>query len=240
MTDGPYIAEIASLVGDPSRANILVALLAGQALTATELTLAAGVTPQTASGHLAKLAEGRLLSVLAQGRHRYYRLASPQVAQMLEGLMSVAVSGPPRYRPRSIRDDALAQARTCYDHLAGRLGVALADALVGRGLIVLDDEAGAVTAAGEDVLNEFGMDMAGNGRGRRAFCRPCLDWSERRWHIGGRLGAALARRCFELGWIERARGGRAVRVTPAGEAGFRRTFAMRWPGLAAAEARQGP
>src|SRR4051794_14886391 len=122
MTEGPHIAEVAALVGDPSRANMLVALLAGQALTATELTIAAGVTPQTASGHLAKLAGGRLLSVVAQGRHRYYRLASPQVAQMLEGLMSVAVAGPPRHRPRSVRDDALAEARTCYDHLAGRLG----------------------------------------------------------------------------------------------------------------------
>ncbi|HEX5184278.1 MAG TPA: helix-turn-helix transcriptional regulator [Allosphingosinicella sp.] len=229
MLEGSYLAQMASLVGDPSRANMLAALMAGQALTATELAIAAGITPQTASGHLARLTDGKLLKVVAQGRHRYHRLASAEVARMLESLMAVAVEGPKRHRPRSARDDALAEARTCYDHLAGRLGVALADALAARGLILLGDEGGAVTAAGQQALAAFGVDMA-PGHGRQAFCRPCLDWSERRWHVGGRIGAALARRCFALGWIERAGDGRAVRVTPAGEAGLGRTFGLDWPG----------
>jgi DNA-binding transcriptional ArsR family regulator len=139
MTDGPYIAEAASLIGDPARANMLTALLDGRALTATELGLAAGIAPSTASGHLSKLLDGRLLSVTATGRHRYYQLASPSVAHALESLMALAVDGPPRHRPRSRCDDAMARARTCYDHLAGKVGVALADALVERKQVVLTE-----------------------------------------------------------------------------------------------------
>jgi DNA-binding transcriptional ArsR family regulator len=232
MIEASSIAEVAALVGDPSRANMLSALMAGQALTATELALAASVTPQTASAHLSKLHEGRLVKLIPQGRHRYFRLASPGVARMLEGLMEVAVDGPPRHRPRSVREDALAKARTCYDHLAGRLGVALADALIERHAIVLTDDGGAVTPAGEEALNAFGAELP-IGRDRRAVCRPCLDWTERRWHVGGRLGSALARRCFELGWIERLKDGRAVRVTASGVTGLQRTFGLCWSEAAA-------
>lgn len=228
MAEGPFIAEVASLVGDPARANMLAALMTGQALTATELALAACVTPQTASGHLAKLLDGRLLGLTIQGRHRYYRLASLDVARMLEGLMAVAVDGPPRHRPGSLRDTALADARTCYDHLAGRLGVTLADALVARGLIELADEGGAVTSSGQRFLADFGALPAESARSQRAFCRPCLDWSERRWHVGGRVGAALAQRCFELGWIERAKQGRTVSVTPVGMTGLQQVFGIDW------------
>jgi DNA-binding transcriptional ArsR family regulator len=226
MVEGPFIAEIAALLGEPARANIVAALMSGQAMTATELALAGGVAPSTASGHLAKLVEGKLLAIAVQGRHRYYRLASQRVAELLEALMAVAIDGPARYRPRSCRDEALAAARTCYDHLAGRLGVALADGLAARGFVVLDAEAGVMAPSGRRFLEDFGVDFRIVDSRRRAACRACLDWSERRYHIGGAIGAALADRCFALGWIERRRDGRALTVTPAGTCGFRDIFGV--------------
>jgi DNA-binding transcriptional ArsR family regulator len=224
MRDGVQLAEVAALVGDPARAHILGALMDGRALTAGELAYAASVSPQTASGHLAKLAEGRLLAVARQGRHRYYRLASPAVAQMLEGIMAVAADGPPRYRPASKVDAAMRNARTCYDHLAGRLGVGLADALGTRGHVVLGEDGGEITEDGAAFLGRFGIDLEAGRRSRRPFCRACLDWTERRPHLAGTLGAALARRCFELGWIERRREGRALAITRAGERGLKEAF----------------
>lgn len=226
MSTGPLIAEVAALVGDPARANMLTALLAGKALTASELAYVAGVSAPTASGHLGKLAEARLVVVAAQGRHRYYRLASSQVARMLESLMAVAIDGPPRHRPTGPRDRALAEARTCYDHLAGRLGVGLADALAERGLVQLDDDGGMVTAEGSRFFADFGIDLQAASRAKRVFCRPCLDWSERRWHLGGAVGAALARQCFDLDWIARVRDSRAVAITAAGRTGFAETFGL--------------
>jgi DNA-binding transcriptional ArsR family regulator len=226
MVEGPFIAEIAALLGEPARANIVAALMSGQAMTATELALAGGVAPSTASGHLAKLVEGKLLAIAVQGRHRYYRLASQRVAELLEAVMAVAIDGPARYRPRSCRDEALAAARTCYDHLAGRLGVALADGLAVRGFVVLGTEAGVMTPSGRRFLEDFGVDFRIVDARRRAACRACLDWSERRYHIGGAIGAALADRCFALGWIERRRDGRALIVTPAGTCGFRDIFGV--------------
>lgn len=220
------MAGVAALVGDPARATMLASLMDGRALTATELSLDAGVSPQTASGHLAKLVDAHLLTVLKQGRHRYHRLASPLVGRMLEGIMAVAaIEAPPRHRPRSARDDAMCFARTCYDHLAGRLGVALADALVERGVVQLDDDGGQVTQEGRGFLDDFGIGDAARGR-RGAFCRPCLDWSERRWHLGGRLGVDLARRCFDLGWVERRRDSRAVDLTVKGRRGFEERFGV--------------
>ncbi len=222
MSDAISIAATAALLGDPARANILAALMDGRALTAKELAFAAHVTPQTASGHLAKLADGGLLAAEKQGRHRYYRLASPLVGQMLESVM--AVRGPGPVRPTTWRGgEALRAARTCYDHLAGRLGVALADTLTERGHISLTADGGEVTDDGRRFLAEFG---AVPGPGRRVFCRPCLDWSERRPHLAGRVGAALACRCFELGWIARQRDTRAVAITAAGRAGFRERFGI--------------
>ncbi|MBI3517188.1 MAG: helix-turn-helix transcriptional regulator [Proteobacteria bacterium] len=222
----PSIAEVAALVGNPARTNVLIALLDGRALTATELAYAAGVSPQTTSGHLAKLTQARLLVLAKQGRHAYYRLASPLIGRMLEGIMAVAADGPPRYRPRWRGDEALRTARTCYDHLAGRLGVALADALTTREHVVLSDDGGVVTPAGEDFLRGFGIDVHMLNRGRRAFCRPCLDWSERRPHLAGTVGSALANRCFALGWIAPVRDTRAVRVAPIGRRGFAATFGI--------------
>jgi DNA-binding transcriptional ArsR family regulator len=222
MSDTNRIATTAALLGDPARANMLAALLNGRALTAKELAYAAHITPQTASGHLSKLSEGGLLAGEKQGRHRYYRLASPLVGQMLEGVMAVA--GPDPVRATSWRGgDALRTARTCYDHLAGRLGVALADALAERGHVALGADGGEVTEQGYRFLEEFGASPA---PGRRVFCRPCLDWSERRPHLAGRVGAALAARCFELAWIARQRDTRAVAITAAGRQGFRSTFGI--------------
>src|SRR5690242_839865 len=141
MAFGTQTAEIAALVGDPARANILMALSDGRALTATELAYLARITPQTASGHLSKLVDGRLLSVAKQGRHRYFRLASPLVSNMLESINAMAaIEGPPRHRPRSAADDAVRHARFCYDHLAGRLGVALADSLVDKGHVEFGED----------------------------------------------------------------------------------------------------
>jgi DNA-binding transcriptional ArsR family regulator len=217
------LAEVAALVGDPARANMLAALMDGRALTASELAYRGRVTPQTASAHLAKLTESHLLTVAKQGRHRYFRLASPLVGRMLEGIMAVAAIDPPRrHRPPSPKDAALRQARTCYDHLAGRVGVALADALAAQGHVVLGEDGGSVTDSGADFLQGIGIELQASPR--RCFCRPCLDWSERRPHLAGMLGTALAATAFDRGWIERLRDTRAVAVTPRGEAAMSALF----------------
>lgn len=145
---------------------------------------------------------------------------------MLESIMRVAMDGPPRYQPRSKTDDQMRHARTCYDHIAGVLGVGLADAMTARDFVVLGDEAGEVTPAGMAFLTRLGVDLAGARAKRRVFCRPCLDWTERRLHIGGAVGAALARRCFDLKWIERLRDSRALAITPAGRRGLLETFGL--------------
>lgn len=234
MSTGLPISQIGALVGDPGRANMLSALLDGRALPASELAWSAGVSAATASEHLAKLVSGGLLAVAQQGRHRYFRLASPEIARMLEGMMVVATSADPvetRRRATPRIDPNLRRARTCYDHLAGQLGVGIADRLVAQGIVVLEDEACELTESGRAWLDDFGVtaDVTGAATGsrtRRLFCRPCIDWSERRPHLAGRLGAALCRRCGELGWIERTRDSRAVTVTPKGLRGFAETFGL--------------
>jgi DNA-binding transcriptional ArsR family regulator len=226
MTPTPSIAAVAALVGNPGRANVLVALLGGRALTATELAFAAHVSPQTTSGYLADLTDARLLVREKQGRHAYYRLTSPLVDRMLEGIMAVAVENAPDHRPRWNSDNRLRTARTCYDHLAGRLGVAIADGLVGRKEIILTDDGGQLTTRGARLLDRFGIDLPALKRHRRIFCRPCLDWSERRPHLSGSVGAALAVRCFELGWVEHLRDTRAIAISPAGQRGFAETFGI--------------
>lgn len=233
MASNARFAEIASLAGDPARAGMLHALMDGRALTASELARVAGITPQTASGHLARMAAAGLVSVTKQGRHRYHRLASPAVAQMMESIMQVASrSDTPHPAPfTGPKDAALRAGRTCYDHLAGRLGVALADGLAAGGHVELTDDAGLVTDAGIDLFGRIGIDVAmlaaGRGRRARVLCRPCLDWSERRPHLAGAVGAALCTRGFEDGWIRRADGTRAVIVTRKGERIFREVFGMR-------------
>jgi DNA-binding transcriptional ArsR family regulator len=226
MNTGPLIAEIAALVAEPARAAMLTALLDGRALTAGELAYAARVTPQTASTHLAKLTETGLLSPIRDGRHRYFRLASPKVVEMLDGIVAVALENRPRYRPLSRQARELSAARICYDHLAGRLSVDLADFFTTHDYIVLGDEAAEITEAGTRFLTDFGIDVLALGSTRRHFCRLCLDWTERRPHIAGAVGAALTQRCFDLGWTERMKRGRAVIVTAPGKRGFLETFGI--------------
>jgi len=229
MAAAANLVEVAALVGDTARATMLAALMSGQSLTSSELASLAHISRSTASGHLGKLVAARLLCVSQKRRHRYYRIASPLVARMLEGIAAVAsLETPPRFRPRSAQDDALRFARTCYDHLAGQLGVAIADALVAKKLIVLSDEGGEVTAAGTRFFTAFGADLKRPAASRRVFCRACLDWSERRYHVAGFIGAEICRRSGELGWITQRRGNRAVQLTPAGRRGFRDVLAVKF------------
>jgi len=231
MASNAMFAEVAALAGDPARAGMLHALMDGRALSASELARVAGVTPQTATGHLARMTTAGLLCVEKQGRHRYHRLATPAVAQMIESIMRVASALDPE-RPKLVvgpRDAAMRTARTCYDHLAGRLGVALADALVAGGHAEITGDGGMVTDAGVAFLDRVGIDVApllerrGNRSGR-VLCRPCLDWSERRPHIAGSLGAELCRQSFASNWIRRIEGSRAVAITPKGYRIFREAF----------------
>jgi DNA-binding transcriptional ArsR family regulator len=223
------LAGTAALVGDPARATMLMTLMDGRALTASELARVAGITPQTASGHLARLSQAGLLATHRQGRHHYHCLASPAVARMLESILEVSEEARGARRAIVIgpREAAMRAARTCYDHLAGQLAVRLADGLVARGHIELSPEGGAVTESGLAFFRDFGVDLAAAPRSaKRVFCRPCLDWSERRLHIGGTLGAALAARCFALDWVRRTEGSRTVTLTASGERGFRQSFGV--------------
>ncbi len=228
MTAAANMVEVAALVGDTARATMLAALMGGQALTASELAALARISRSTASGHLGKLLGARLLSVTQKRRNRYYRIASPLVAKMLESIKAVAaLETPARHQPRSAQDDALRLARTCYDHLAGRLGVAIADALVAKRYVVLNEEGSEVTPAGARFLTKFGAQLNSKSAGRRIFCRACLDWSERRYHVAGLVGAEIWRRLMELGWLARQRDTRAVRVTAAGRRGLRDTLGVK-------------
>jgi DNA-binding transcriptional ArsR family regulator len=214
MKDGPMIARVAALIGDPARANMLIALTDGRALTASELGHAAGVAPPTASGHLAQLVAGGLVTVEKQGRHRYHRLADADVAQTIEGLMGLAErTGAPRIRTGP-REPALRRARICYDHLAGERGVALLAGARAAGFLAGEGEL-AVTAAGHNAFTRFGVDLDALARGRRPLCRRCLDWSERQSHLGGALGAAVLARLLDQGWARRE-AGRVLTITPAG------------------------
>ena len=230
MVAAANMVEVAALVGDTARATMLAALMGGQALTGSELAYLARVSRPTASEHLGKLVEARLLSVTKKRRFNYYRIASPLVARMLESMKAVAaIEMPPRYQPRSARDDALRFARTCYDHLAGRVAVAIADAMVANGYVVLGDDGGEVTPGGAAFLADFGADLQPLAGGRRIFCRPCLDWSERRYHVAGHVGAEVCRCCLQRGWFARERDSRALRLTPAGAAGLSARFGVEFP-----------
>lgn len=226
MQAGPKIAEIAALVGVPARANMLAALLDGRALTASELAYFAHVTAQTASTHLGKLVAGGILACAKQGRHRYFRLASPLIGRMLEGMMVVAERGPARYRPHWRGGEDLRFARVCYDHLAGELAVRATDALAERNQVLLTDDGGEVTSEGEAFLSRLGIDIAALARQRRMFCRPCLDWSMRRPHIAGAVGAALLNRFLRAGWLRPVKDTRVLSVSPAGRRQFEDLFGI--------------
>ena len=224
------VARVAGLLADPARVRMLDELLAGRALAAGELARHAGVTPPTASAHLRRLLDGGLLSVEAQGRHRYYRLAGPAVAEAMEALSLIAPPRPVRSLRQSQRAEALRFARTCYDHLAGVVGVALADALLRAG--ALRTAAGRdydVTPEGEAALGGLGVDVAELRRQRRAFARRCLDWTERAPHLSGALGAALLERLLDLGWLARGRVPRGLVLTDAGRDGLAGSLACHVP-----------
>jgi DNA-binding transcriptional ArsR family regulator len=225
MKDGPNIARIAALIGEPARAEVLTALMADRALTATELAEVAGVSKQTVSVHLAKLLDAKLIVVEPQGRHRYFRLADHDIAQLLESLMGVAFrSGAVRLRG-SPREPALRKARVCYDHLAGELGVLALESLQARGAFTnLHQREWELSDAGRAWFGAFGIDADAVARQRRCYCRPCLDWGERRHHLAGALGSALLARVFELGWARRAKDSRVVQFTEPGEYAFRQQF----------------
>ena len=216
------MAVIGAMIGNPARAAMLAALFDGRALTATELAGLAGVGAATTSAHLAKLVAARLLVCERQGRHRYYRLAGVEVANALEALDRLAVARPVPHRSPTAEAMGLRDARLCYDHLAGRLGVALARGLEAGGAIQPAGRDFHLTAAGTAVMADLGIDVAAARAKRRLFARQCLDWSERRPHFGGALGAALAERAFAAGWIVRTDKRRQVRLTENGRAALSR------------------
>lgn len=228
------LAHTASLIGDLARASMLTALMDGRARTATELARIAGVAPQTASAHLASLVEAGLLQREQQGRHRYHRLASPAVGHMIESLM--ALSADPATPRRKLpltgpRDPAMRHARSCYDHLAGEVAVAISDHLIEKGHLELSEDGGLLTERGEQTLRALGVDIdsarqASRRKQGRSFCRPCLDWSERRPHLGGAIGAALFRCCLEHDWLRRQKDSRAVTVTPLGRQALHQAFGI--------------
>ncbi len=224
MKAGPDIALVASLLGDPARANMLTALMSGKALTASELASEAGVTPQTASTHLAKLEHGGLVIPRKQGRHRYFQLTGDDIAEVLEGLMGLAARVGHLRTRTGPKDPALRRARVCYDHLAGDFGVRLFDTLQARGFIAMDGEAVEVTEAGRSFATEFGIDLSTLGGTRRPLCKACLDWSNRRNHLAGALGAALLARIYALGWAKREPDSRIVAFSQAGEKAFAEAF----------------
>jgi DNA-binding transcriptional ArsR family regulator len=227
VKEGPDIARVAAMVGDPARANMLTALLDGVALTATELTLEAGVTKQTASSHLAKLEDAGLVAVEAQGRHRYYRLADADVAGLLETLMGVAARAKAlRARPGP-KEPALRRARQCYDHLAGELGVELFDAFIrNKWILPGPEKTFALTRLGRVKVSTFGVEIEDLEKGARPLCRACLDWSVRRHHLAGALGAAILGQVFDRGWATPKRGSRVLEFSRMGEAGLKRVFMM--------------
>lgn len=224
MRSGPDIARVAALIGDPARANILEALMAGKALTSGELANEAGITPATASTHLGKLEAAGLIAVAQQGRHRYWRLAHHEVAEILETLSGLAArSGHLRTRTGP-KEPALRKARICYDHLAGAYGVMLYAALQRRQAFIVDGAGIDLAPKGREFCIEFGIDLAPLTAARRPLCRDCLDWSERRSHLAGGLGAALLARIQDLGWARRAPDSRVIAFTSPGERAFLKTF----------------
>lgn len=224
MKDGPSIVRIAALIGDHARAEILTTLMAGEALTATELADVANLTKQTTSSHLSKMLDAGLIAVESQGRHRYFRLADRDVAQLLESLMGVAYrTGALRVRS-SPREPALRKARVCYDHLAGELGVLAFDSLEQRRYVRRQADELILTRAGKQFFNDAGIDVENLAAQRRRLSHACLDWSVRRHHLAGAIGAALLNRCYELGWARRAKNSRVVAFSPTGERAFRQRF----------------
>lgn len=226
MDSNPNLTEVASLIGDPSRVAMLVSLLGGIALPAGVLARSAQISPQTASAHLAKLVNGGLLIQESYGRHKYFRLANSEVGHALEALQVIAPTKPVHSLRESNQLHALHLARTCYDHLAGKIGVALTDRLLEMNFMEKSGKEFILSVEGKKRLHDFGVEVEQNPKSRRCFARQCLDWSERRHHLAGSLGASLTSRLFEIKWIENLPDGRVVRVTNAGIKGFFDEFGL--------------
>ncbi len=216
MNATPDLAAVATLIADPSRAAILSALLGGYSLPAGELARFAKISPQTASAHFAKLVSGGLLSVTKTGRHRYYALSNKEVARALESLALIAPAQRVRSLNQRLETQAICHARTCYDHLAGTLGVRLAQALIDNQIIQQYEEVFEVTIDGAQWFAKFGINCVDLQAQQRVFAVACIDWSERKPHIAGALGAAIARQMFQMKWLVRSGESRAVKVTESG------------------------
>ncbi len=224
MKEAPDISRIAALIGDPARANILNALMSGKALTATELAGEAGVTLQTTSSHLAKLDAGGLIRPRKEGRHKYFTLASEEVALVLEALTGLAAgSGHLRHRPGP-RDPELRHARICYNHLAGNMGIRAYDSMSARGFFGHSRNGMTLTSSGRAFVTALGVDLDALPPSRAPMCRDCLDWSERRPHLAGRLGRALLSHMQEVGWATRRDGTRIIHFSPRGMTAFNAAF----------------
>lgn len=224
MKYGPDISPVAQLLGDPARANMVMALMAGQALSAAELAQEAGVTPPTATGHLNKLVSLGLLKGEKRGRHRFFQLCDPDVGEAVEALIAVAArAGHARARPGP-RDEAMRHARSCYDHLGGRLAVDLAGRWLAAGLLAWRGGVFQLTRKGREFLSSRGVELARLEEMKRPLCRSCLDWSERRPHLGGALGAAILALVVKEGWAARGQGVRAVSFSRRGEESFVRWY----------------
>ncbi|MBL3728246.1 helix-turn-helix transcriptional regulator [Lysinibacillus sp. HST-98] len=224
MGINPNMAEIAALLGETSRATILASMMDGRFHTASELAYMAAIKPQTASFHLAKLVEGKLIKVEKQGRHRYFQLAGEDIAHFLESFL--AISPPPEVRSlkQSSQIKLLQDARTCYDHLAGKLGVQLTESMLKAGYLTLEGKQFVLTDEGTLFFTTFGIDLTALKRKRRSFSHACLDWSERRYHLAGALGCELLNQFFNLGWLLRVPSIRAIKVTEKGKIGFKEIF----------------
>jgi DNA-binding transcriptional ArsR family regulator len=225
MKEGPDISLLGSLIGDPARANMLTALMSGKALTVSELAEEAGVTIQTASSHLSKLDEGGLLRPRKQGRHKYFSIASDDVARVLEGLMGLAAGSGHLRKRTGPKDKELRKARVCYNHLAGDMGTQLFDCLIEKGHLIANDEDLDLSETGCNFAVEFGIDLDILRANKSPLCRECLDWSERRSHLAGSLGRAFLSRFEDLGWATRDQKSRVVKFSRKGETLFEKLLA---------------
>lgn len=226
MKEGPNISQIAALIGDPARANILTALMSGKALTATELAFEAGVTAQTASAHLAKLSDGGLVNARKSGRHKYFTLASDEVARVLEALMGLAAGSGHLRQRTGPKDSAMRKARVCYNHLAGEMGVHMYQSMMAGGLLTHSQDTLELTPKGKTFVSELGIDIGALPSSKAPLCRECLDWSMRSSHLAGQLGRALLAQFIELNWAKREENSRVVTFTKQGEQAFSSLFPM--------------
>jgi DNA-binding transcriptional ArsR family regulator len=226
MSDGPNITRIAAAIGDPVRAEMLTALMGGRALTATELATHTGITKQTGSTHLRRLLDAKLIAMHAQGRHRYFAIANEDVAQLIERMTGIAANASTVGFRTGPREPALRKARVCYDHLAGELAVAMYDRFTQARWLRSEQDLLSLTEPGEAAVDRFGVDLEHVRTQRRVLCRSCMDWSERRNHLAGALGAAILERILERGWAKRERASRLIIFRPSGERAFQQAFGM--------------